>query len=69
LSRKYNKETILIIINKNSSSYTLDLSRFAELNLNGKNLKNIVSEEIIEWQDSMTLNNEGILILTTTNEN
>jgi len=45
------------------------LSRFAELNLNGKNLKNIVSEEIIEWQDSMTLNNEGILILTTTNEN
>ena len=69
LSRKYNKEAILIIINKNSSSYTLDLSRFAELNLNGKNLKNIVSEEIIEWQDSMTLNNEGILILTTTNEN
>ncbi len=69
LSRKYNKETILILINKNSSSYTLDLSRFAELNLNGKNLKNIVSEEIIEWQDSMTLNNEGILILTTTNEN
>jgi len=69
LSRKYNKETILIIINKNSSSYTLDLSRFAELNLNGENLKNIVSEEIIEWQDSMTLNNEGILILTTTNEN
>jgi len=66
LSRKYNEETILIIINKNSSSYTLDLSRFTELNLNGKNLKNIVSEEIIEWNDKLILNDQGVLILTTT---
>jgi len=66
LSRKYNEETILIIINKNSSSYKLDLKRFSELNLNGKTLKNIISEEIIEWNDDLILNNQGVVILTTT---
>ena len=66
LSRKYSEETILIIINKNDSPYRLDLSRFAELNLDGKNLKNIVSEEIIEWNDELIFNDQGVLILTTT---
>ena len=63
---KYNEETILIIINKNSSSYKLDLKKFSELNLNGKTLKNIISEEIIEWNDDLILNNQGVVILTTT---
>jgi len=63
------KDLYVYPIFKNGSHELMRQKDKLIINNDIKNLKNIVSEEIIEWQDSMTLNNEGILILTTTNEN
>ncbi|WP_179351314.1 glycoside hydrolase family 13 protein [Winogradskyella vidalii] len=65
LARMTENETVVHIINKNEDTQDLDLSRFEELGLNGKILKNIITEEQVKWNNSLVLNQKGSLILTT----
>ncbi|WP_178990669.1 glycoside hydrolase family 13 protein [Winogradskyella schleiferi] len=65
LARITDNETVVYIINKNESSQELDLSRFAELALEGKKLYNIILDEIIIWDTTIQLEKKGNMILTT----
>ena len=65
LFRIYKDETVVHIINKNENTKIVDLDRFAEVGLNGKTLKNIISGELFKWENSIELKEKGSLILTT----
>jgi len=65
LFRIFGDETIVVILNKNNQPATLNLDRFEEVGLKGKQLKNIISGDFVDWNDSIVLNTEGVLILTT----
>jgi glycosidase len=58
-------ETVAIIFNKNDEPLTIDLKRYDEIGLEGKTLKNIISNETSVWGDEMILNSRGISIFTT----
>lgn len=60
-----NEETVVIILNKNEDAFDLDLDKFNEMGLNGKKLKNAISNEPILWKDKLSLKQKGALILTT----
>ncbi|MDR9457736.1 MAG: glycoside hydrolase family 13 protein [Salegentibacter sp.] len=65
LARQTEAESVVIILNKNEGNFSLDLERFEQLGLNGKNLKNLISEETLRWNDNLELNGEGVYLLTT----
>jgi len=65
LFRILNDETVVVIINKNEQPITIDLNRFNEIGLKGKTLKNIITSETILWNEVLTLNSRGVLLLTT----
>ncbi|REE80026.1 glycosidase [Lutibacter oceani] len=65
LFRVLNNEIVTVILNKNKKDITLDLSRFNEVGLQGKQVKNIISSEAFIWGDSLKIAPEGITILTT----
>lgn len=58
-------ETVVHIINKNDKPITIDLKRYAEVGLQGKTLKNVITGQNIVWGDSIALKQKGSLILTT----
>ena len=65
LFRVLNDEIVTVILNKNNDEVFLDLSRFIEVGLNGKTVKNINTSEEFTWNNSLKLNEKGIYILTT----
>lgn len=65
LFRKYEDEIVIHILNKNNEKVSLDLSRFEEIGLKGKTVKNIVSGAQFVWEDTMVLEERGSVILTT----
>jgi len=65
LFRVYENEIVVHVLNKNDQTVNLDLSRFEEVGLKGKSLKNVISDETVIWEDTMTLNKKGSFILTT----
>ena len=65
LFRIKDNETVVHIINKNEELITIDLKRYAEVGLNGKKLKNIITDEDFIWNDAIELKEKGSLILTT----
>jgi glycosidase len=65
LTRTFEDETIVLILNKNENSVILDLDRYAEIGLDGKSLMNIISGETVMWNSSMDLKTKGVTILTT----
>ena len=65
LFRTLGDETVVLILNKNQESVTIDLNRFEEIGLNGKTLKDIISGQTMQWNDSITLNERGVILLTT----
>ncbi|MFD0975814.1 glycoside hydrolase family 13 protein [Salinimicrobium gaetbulicola] len=65
LARELDNEKVVIILNKNAEPVQLDLERFAELGLEGSTLKNIISNEEVNWEDSLELSGEGAFIYTT----
>ena len=65
LFRIFEDETVIHIINKNKAPIDLDLSRFEEVNLKGKMLKNIITDEQNEWEDFLKLKEKGNVLLTT----
>src|SRR5690606_14938124 len=44
LFRILGDETVCLILNKNSEPYSLDLSTFAEIGLDGKTMRNIITD-------------------------
>jgi glycosidase len=66
LFRILGDEVVVHIINKNNEPLTLDLNRFEEVGLKGKTLKNIITGETFVWGNSITLNQRGSLVFTTT---
>ncbi|PCH73567.1 MAG: alpha-amlyase [Flavobacteriaceae bacterium] len=65
LARILNNETVVIVLNKNTASFLLDLNRFEELGLMNKQLKNVVSGASFIWSDSLALNDRGFYMFTT----
>ncbi|MEO2062944.1 MAG: glycoside hydrolase family 13 protein [Christiangramia sp.] len=65
LSRNSEDETVVVILNKNEEPYKLSLDRFEELGLKGKKLQNVISGEIISWDQTLVLPEYGIYFLTT----
>ena len=51
------------IINKNEDPVKLDLQRFDELSLNGSYFLNVITNEIILWENEIKLNKKGSYIL------
>jgi len=65
LFRMMDDEIVVHIINKNDTPIEIDLSRFKEVGLEGKKVKNIISDEEFMWPKTLTLNHKGSIILTT----
>ncbi|MBD3890237.1 glycoside hydrolase family 13 protein [Olleya marilimosa] len=65
LFRVIEGETVVHIINKNNEPISLDLKRFEEVGLQGKTLKNIVTNETFVWEDEIILNERGSMLLST----
>ncbi len=65
LTRTLGDETVVLILNKNEKPVALDLERYSEIGLDGKTLKNVISDETLIWKDAIELNNKGVTLLTT----
>jgi len=65
LFRIKDDETVVHIINKNEEPITIDLKRYAEVGLEGKSLKNIISGDEFVWGNEIELMEKGSIILTT----
>ena len=65
ISRNSGDETIVLILNKNTEATDLDLERFEELELQGKQFKNLATGEKIEWNKKISLPEAGAYLLTT----
>lgn len=65
LARSKGDETVITVLNKNTEPVTLSLDRFDELDLKGKEVRNIITGEHFVWNDSLELKDRGITILTT----
>ncbi len=65
LFRIFDDEVVMVVINKNEEPLTIDLNRYVEIGLEGKQLRNVITDEVVTWKDSMTLNSKGITILST----
>ena len=63
--RSLGDETVTLILNKNEGPVELDLERFREMGLEGKEIENIWTGERFIWEDRLKLNNKGVLVLTT----
>ncbi len=68
LFRHYKDETVVVMLNKNETPIEIDLKRYAEMNLEGKELRNVISGESITWGDTYAFKNKGVTILTTKNQ-
>ncbi|HUH46558.1 MAG TPA: cyclomaltodextrinase C-terminal domain-containing protein, partial [Arenibacter sp.] len=65
LFRIFENETVCFILNKNEKPDTLDLSSFSEIGLEGKTMRDIISNTTLVWKDSIKLESKGATILTT----
>ncbi len=65
LFRRIEDETVAVILNKNDEPITLDLKRYAEMGLDGKTVKDIITGDSILWGEDITLSKKGVMILTT----
>ncbi|WP_299225730.1 glycoside hydrolase family 13 protein [uncultured Psychroserpens sp.] len=65
LTRTYEDETVVLVLNKNEEPMTLDLKRYAEIGLDGKTLKNVISGETVIWSEALELKEKGSYLYTT----
>jgi len=65
LFRILEDEVVVNIINKNDQPITIDLKRYAEIGLEGKTLRNIITDENFTWENDIQLNKKGVILLTT----
>ncbi|MDX1762013.1 MAG: cyclomaltodextrinase C-terminal domain-containing protein, partial [Christiangramia sp.] len=65
ISRISGDEKLVLILNKNEEPFKLDLQRFEELGLNGSEMKNLISQEKINWEGKLELPERGAYLYTT----
>ncbi|MGK0413727.1 MAG: glycosidase [Polaribacter sp.] len=65
LFRILEDEVVVNIINKNDQPITIDLGRYSEIGLQGKTLKNIITDENFIWNKDITLSGKGSFMFTT----
>ncbi|PKP13988.1 MAG: alpha-amlyase [Bacteroidetes bacterium HGW-Bacteroidetes-3] len=65
LFRIKNDEIATVILNKNEKPISLNLNRFEEVGLNGKQVKNIISEEAFIFENTLEIGSKGVIVLTT----
>ena len=65
ISRISGNEKLVLILNKNEEPFKLDLQRFEELSLNGSEMKNLISQEKINWEGKLELPERGAYLYTT----
>ncbi|WP_046757846.1 glycoside hydrolase family 13 protein [Kordia jejudonensis] len=65
LFRTLGDETVVHIINKNEKPITIDLKRYAEMNLTGKTLRNVITGKTFTWNEDIEFTEKGSIILTT----
>ena len=65
LFRVYKDESVVCILNQNKEPFTLDLRRFEQMGLDGQKMKNVVSGQTFTWKDSLQLDGQGSVILST----
>jgi len=65
LFRVLDDEVVAFILNKNKKAFTLDLNRFKEIGLTGKEVRNIISNDKFVWEDSLKIDEKGIIMLTS----
>ncbi|MUP46166.1 alpha-amlyase [Gramella sp. BOM4] len=65
ISRTAGDETVVLILNKNEEKNQLELDRFSELGLQDAQLRNVVTGEIIKWDDKLELPGRGAYFLST----
>lgn len=53
------------ILNKNETPIRIDLTRFDEVGLNSKKVKNIISGKELIWGNTLKLEGKGSLLFTT----
>ena len=64
LSRKYDDEIVIYIVNKNDKSVSLDTDRFIEINANGKIFTDIYTDKKYTWSGEIQIKNNSSFILT-----
>ena len=53
----------MLVLNKNAQAIQIDLSRFQELNFQGKKFINVLDEEEgFNWKDQLTLKKKGAFL-------
>ena len=65
LFRIKNDEIVTVILNKNEQSISLNLSRFEEVGLTGKPVKNIITGETFIFENNLQINSKGVLLFST----
>ncbi len=65
LFRIKNDEIVTVILNKNEQPISLDLSRFEEVGLAGKKVKNIITGETFIFENELQINSKGVLLFST----
>jgi glycosidase len=58
-------ETVAVFLNKNDEPVELDLERYREMGLEGKEVENVWTGEKFTWKDRLQLNKRGVIVLTT----
>ena len=61
--RYTNNQKIMIVMNKTDKQQQLDLAQFAEMNIQGKKGKDIISETTIHFEKILTINSRQPLII------
>lgn len=64
LFRMYEDEIVTIILNK-SDITSVETALVAEIGMNGKKVRNIISGEEMTWGDTIKINPKGVTLLTT----
>jgi len=65
LFRIKNDEIVTVILNKNEQPISLNLSRFEEVGLTGKTVKNIITGETFIFENNLQINSKGVLLFST----
>ncbi len=65
LFRILDEQVVVLILNKNTEPFELDLNRFKEMVLEDKELTNIFTGKKVVWKNSLKLDTKGAMILTT----
>ena len=65
LFRIIDDEVVVVLLNKNTESKTIDLKRYSEIGLTDRTLIDIITGESYLWSNTMTFEKKGITILTT----